>query len=228
MKILGVKIDNLSLDEILHKIEVFLNDNKQHYITTSNPEFIVKAQKDKEFKDIINNADLNVPDGFGLVLASLLLGKKIKQRITGVDLMELICKKASYNNWPVFLFGAGPGVAKKTADSLRERYKNLEISEIDENKKDFPNKSILFVALGAPKQEKWINNNLKNMPNIKLAMGVGGSFDFISGDIKRAPKFMRNLGLEWFWRLIIQPWRIRRILNAVIIFPFLILKRKLK
>jgi len=244
MKILGVRIDNLSLSEILNKVESFLSDNKQHYIVTSNPEFLVKAQKDEEFKNILNQADLSIPDGVGLVLASLLLGERIKERIAGVDLMEAICKKAVQKKWPVFLFGAGPGVAEKTGGKLAKKYLGLQITgihspyfgfenDIQENQKiiGLINKSktdVLFVALGAPKQEKWIYENLKRIPSVKLAIGVGGSFDFISGNVKRAPKLIRDLGLEWLWRLILQPWRIKRIFNAVVVFPLLVLKEKLK
>jgi len=254
MKILGVKIDNLSLNEVLDKVEGFLESNKSHYIVTPNPEFLVKAQKDEEFKNILNQADLSIPDGVGLVFASLLLGERIKERIAGVDLMEAICKRAAKKNWPIFLFGAGEGVAEKTGDNLKGRYNGLQVKVIqsfqnESSHSDFferftlkgsdasqknlncslPHKLpfILFVALGAPKQEKWINENLKKMPSIKLAIGVGGAFDFISGNIKRAPKFIRDLGLEWLWRLMIQPWRIKRIFNAVVVFPLLVLKSKL-
>lgn len=221
MKILGIRIDNLSLSEVLNKVEGFLGNNKQHYIVTSNPEFLVKAQKDEEFKKILNQADLSIPDGVGLVFASLFSNERIKERITGVDLMEAICEKAAQKKWPVFLFGAGPGIAEKAGEILKIKYQGLEIS------KDKEKAVIIFVALGAPKQEKWINNNLKKMPNIKLAIGVGGSFDFISGNVKRAPSFMRLLGLEWFWRLILQPWRIKRIFNAVIVFSWLFFKEKI-
>ena len=247
MKILGVKIDNLSLNEVLNKVEGFLKDDKQHYIVTPNPEFLVKAQKDEEFKRILNNADLSIPDGVGLILASILYGDKIKQRITGVDLMEAICEKAAEKKWSVFLFGAGEGIAKKAGENLKGRYRGLRVD--GSSRSDFFERftlkgsdasqknlnrslqyelpAILFVALGAPKQEKWINENLKKMPNVKLAIGVGGAFDFISGNIKRAPNFIRLLGLEWLWRLIIQPWRIKRVLNAIIIFPLLILRDKI-
>ena len=255
MKMLGVKIDKLSLNEVLNKVKGFLEDGKSHYIVTPNPEFLVKAQKDEEFFKILNKADLSVPDGIGLVFASLLLGEKIKERVTGVDLMEAICKKAAKKKWPVFLFGAGPGVAERARENLRGRYKKLKVFIINqsENKNSHPDfferftlkgsdasqknldcsllhksPSILFVALGAPKQEKWINENLKKMPNIKLAVGVGGAFDFISERVKRAPEFMKALGLEWFWRLIIQPWRIKRIFNALIVFPYLVFKEKIK
>ena len=249
MKILGVKIDNLNIDEVLDKVEGFLSDSKpttergkQHYIVTSNPEFLVKAQEDEEFKKILNNADLSIPDGVGLVFASLLSNERIKERVAGVDLMEAICKRAAKKNWPVFLFGAEPGVSKKAAENLKVRYENLKIkihrTRLDEyilppserknvalKARPIP-KSILFVALGAPKQEKWIAENLKKMPDVKLAIGVGGSFDFISGKVQRAPEFMRTLGFEWLWRLIIQPWRIKRIFNAVVVFPWLVLKSR--
>lgn len=224
MEILGVKVDNLTEKELFERIEQFLTDNEQHYIVTPNPEFLVKAQKDKEFKEIINQADLAVADGIGLVFASRFLGQPIKQRITGVDLMEKVCQKAVQKQWPVFLFGAGQGVAEKTANNLQEKYAGLEILPCIDNN----TAGILFVALGAPKQERWIKENLNKMPSIKLAIGVGGAFDFISGRVSRAPKILRKIGLEWLWRLICQPWRAKRIFNAVVVFPWLILTRKNK
>ncbi|NQV00865.1 MAG: WecB/TagA/CpsF family glycosyltransferase [Parcubacteria group bacterium] len=231
MKILGVKIDNLTMNEVLWKIKGFLEDGKQHYIVTPNPEFLVKAQEDKEFKKILNKADLAVPDGIGLVFASWFLGEPIKERITGVDLMEEICKKAAQEKWQVFLLGAEEGVAKKAAENLRRKYEGLQVVDIRTVlemtsfciRTSFQGLSLLFVALGMPKQEKWIVHNLKKMPSVKLAIGIGGAFDFIAGRIKRAPKFIRSIGMEWLWRLILQPWRIRRIFKAVIKFPLSVL-----
>ena len=112
--------------------------------------------------------------------------------------------------------GADPGIAQEAGANLQKRYPGLEINQ--------NNSKILFVALGMPKQEKWIHQNLKSMPSVKLAMGVGGSFDFISGRIRRAPRLIRSLGLEWAYRLFYQPWRIKRIFKAVIVFPWLVLK----
>jgi len=184
---------------------------------------------------------LAVPDGIGLIFASRFLGQPIKQRITGVDLMEKVCQKAAQKQWPVFLFGAEEGVAEKTAKNLKEKYVGLNTVSLratptrsvggarqsrgkqDDN--DVP--AILFVALGAPKQEKWIVENLSKMPSIKLAIGVGGAFDFISGRVSRAPKILRKIGLEWLWRLICQPWRAKRIFNAVVIFLWLVLRKRL-
>ena len=235
MEILGIKVDSLKTEEALKKIEGFLSSGRQHYIVTPNPEFLVRAQKDEQFKKILNQADLAVPDGIGLFFASLFLGQPLKERITGTDLMEKICQKAAQNKWPVFLFGAGPGIAQKAAQVLKKKYSGLEIEELlfseedgQSGKIDQSQPAVLFVALGAAKQEKWISDYLKEMPSIKLAMGVGGAFDFISGQTKRAPRLLRSIGLEWLWRMILEPWRASRIYQAVIKFSWLVLKSRLQ
>ncbi len=226
MKILNVKIDNLTIKEALDRVDDFLESKKQHYIVTPNPEFLVKAQKDREFKDILNQADLAVPDGIGLIFASYILNNRIKERIAGVDLMERICEKALKKNWQIFLMGADSGISKKATENLKEKYHGLKIEAGFEEV--YGNPDILFVALGAPKQEKWIVKNLSKLPSVKLAMGVGGSFDFISGRIRRAPKIIQQIELEWLWRFGRQPWRIKRIYNALIKFPWLVIKDMVK
>jgi N-acetylglucosaminyldiphosphoundecaprenol N-acetyl-beta-D-mannosaminyltransferase len=251
MQILGVKIDNLTMDETLQKIEGFLRDNQQHYLVTPNPEFLVKTQEDKEFKEILNQADLAVPDGIGLIWAARFLGQPLKQRITGTDLMEKICQRAAQKEWSVFLLGGQGGVAEKAAKNLKKKYPGLKVQSTEEiiiasetrqfrgsqneiassltlfaPRNDSLSPVILFVAFGAPKQEKWIVQNLEKMPSIKLALGVGGAFNFIAGRIQRAPKFLQRVGLEWLWRLFCQPWRIKRIFKAVIVFPWLVIKSK--
>jgi len=232
MQILGVKIDNLTVDQALQKVEGFLEDGQQHYIVTLNPEFLVLAQKDRGFQRILNQADLAVADGVGLKIAAWFLGQSLKERLAGVDLMEKICATAAQKNWSIFLYGGENGVAKKVAENLRKRYPELHIAICPRTvlggaAKDSP-WSILFVALGAPKQEKWIVQNLPKMPEIKLAMGVGGAFDFISGRLPRAPKILRQIGCEWLWRLTIQPWRLKRIFRAVVIFPWLVVKERFR
>lgn len=223
MEILGVKIDNISFEEAVRKAGDFLDDNKQHYIVTVNPEIVIISQKDREFQKILERADLAIADGVGLIWASRWFGQPLKERLTGVDLMEEICWKAAQRHWPIFLLGAGPGVAEKAAANLKEKCPGLDIR----GGQEFFNgqAKILFVAFGAPKQEKWINDNLKKYPAVKLAMGVGGAFDFVSGGVRRAPKFLRKAGLEWFWRLIIQPWRIKRIFKATVVFPWLVVRK---
>ncbi len=226
-EILGVKVDNLTMAEALQKVESFLKDGQQHYLVTPNPEFLVEAQKDEEFKEILNQADLAVPDGVGLILAARFLGQPFKQRVSGTDLMEKICQKAAQKKWSVFLLGGQEGVAEKAGENLKKKYPGLEIKGCS-SKACFDQPAILFVALGASKQEKWINENLKKMPSVKLAMGVGGAFDFMAGQVQRAPKFLRAIGLEWLWRFSCQPWRIRRIFKAVTKFPWLVIKGRVK
>ena len=225
MYLLGVKIDNVDMDEVLKKVEIFFTDGRQHHIVTPNPEIIILAQKDKEFEKILNGADLSLPDGIGTIWASKFFGEPLKGRITGVDLTEKLL--VPHNLKRIFLLGGRKGAAEK----ISKKFSNITgfSEKIDEAIKLInelkPN--ILFVALGAPKQEKWIYYNMAKMPSVKVAIGVGGAFDFISGKTWRAPKFLRRMGLEWFWRLFLQPWRIKRIYNATIKFPYLILLSKL-
>lgn len=233
-KILGVKIDDYSFREVTQKITEFLSTNKFHQIATVNPEFIVTAQKDSDFLSLLNNTDLNIPDGFGLKCAGFIKRVKIGERITGVDLTWEIAKIAAEKGYSIYLLGGKKGVAKMTAKRLQLLYHNIKIAgtcagspeeegiveKINNTKAD-----ILLVAFGAPKQDKFIYHHKKQL-ECKLAMGVGGTFDYISGVLPRAPKWMRTLGLEWLYRLIIQPSRFKRIYTAIIKFPFLVIFSK--
>lgn len=223
LNILGVKINNLTLDQALEKIREFLNSNSQHYITLPYSEFIIRAQKDKRFKNILNQADLCLCESKGLQFVARFLGKKFKQNISGVDLVHKLRGR-------IFLLGGKKGVTEKVKKKLNTKVVGIEHGYQDLDKvivkinKAKPN--ILLVGLGSPKQEKWIYNNLKKMPTVKVAIGVGGAFDFISGRIKRAPKLIQEMGLEWLWRLILQPWRIKRVHNGVVKLILLALKEK--
>ena len=228
MEILGVRTDNLSHEEILERISDFLNEDKFHQIATVNPEFILEAQKDKEFKNILNNCDLNIADGVGMKFAFWRKRDKLKSRIAGADLMDEIIKIADEKNLGVFLAANKDGLSlwEESATAIKKIYPNLKISGVNLDKNICQwlmvngQWSIVLCNFGAPYQEKFLNS-LKNDKNakIKLAMGIGGSFDYLTGKITRAPIFMRQIGLEWLWRLIQQPKRIKRIWNAVIIFP---------
>ena len=233
-KILDVKIDELDFRQVMRKITDFCVGKSLRQIVTVNPEFIMAAQKDLEFKKILNSADLSVPDGFGLKIGAAISGQKIGERITGVDLTWEICKLASERGFSVFFLGGKEGVAKKTAERVRDLYDRIKISGFyagsPDDKKTLDiikaaKPDILFVAFGAPKQDKFIyqlkSSNLKPL-TLRLAIGVGGTFDYISGSIIRAPKWMRTLGLEWLYRLIRQPKRLGRIFTAVVIFPLLV------
>lgn len=232
IEILGVKIDNISLRGALETASFFLESSDQYFMVTCNPEIILHAQKDAKYKNILNDASLAVADGFGLILTSKLLANSLNERVTGVDFLEKLCGICASGGKSIFLLGGNKNVAKKTAENLKNKYSNLKIAgwlDGDVNLEDCyktiknSNPDILFVALGHPKQEKWIYDNLAKIPSVKFAMGVGGAFDFISGRVWRAPKFMRKIGLEWFWRLLTQPWRVKRIFNAIIVFPVVFL-----
>ncbi len=227
INILGINISTLKKSEVLKKIEQFLNNGGQHYIVTPNPEIILETEKDEEFFYILNKASLAIPDGIGLKFAAWMMGKNIK-RFTGVDLVKSVLQLRITNyQLRIAVINWNSGLSKKeNIKKILDRYKlkNLVI-DINRNGKipqemvDFK-PDILFCTLGAPYQEKFIYHNLKKLPSVKIGIGVGGAFDFLTGKTKRAPKLLRILGLEWLWRLFKQPKRIKRIYKAVIVFPY--------
>ena len=204
VSVLGVKIDDVTMEEAVQTVDRWLSKPGKYYIVTPNPEFLVTAQNDAEFKKILNNADLAIPDGVGLKLGG------VKNTIPGTDLMEKLVKLASEKSYTVGFLGGRDRVAEKTAGRLIGRYPGLKISFVQSEPVTATNGcDILFVAFGHPKQEYWIAQNLDKIP-VKVAMGVGGAFDYISGKVPRAPFWVRNLRMEWLFRLIVQPWRIKR------------------
>ncbi len=245
--ILGVKIDDVSIPEVVNTVEGWLKKPGKHYIVTPNPEIVMMAQQDLELKKILNQADLAIPDGNGLKA-----GTDIENNSPGIDVMEELIKKANVWGSTIGLLGGRGDVAKKAAECLQKKYPNLKISFISsggevnndgnviaspafggtkQSQKEIASSSmnpprndggvdILFVAFGPPKQEKWIAQNLPKIP-VKVAMVVGGSFDYLSGRVPRAPIWMRSLGLEWLFRLLTQPWRIKRQL-ALLKYLFLV------
>ena len=228
--LLGVGVNNLKIKEVLEFMIKGLGKNeKKYYVVTPNPEILVIADGDSNYKKVLNGAKLALPDGIGVMMASKLLSVPLKERIRGVDLVENLCREVSKQPITVGFLGAGPHVAELTAECLREKYPGLKINFTEEEwnfEKKYPDTDILFVAFGSPKQEIWIAENLAKLP-VKLAIGVGGAFDFISGKVRRAPVFVRNLGLEWLFRLMIQPWRIKRQLR-LIKFIYLVFKEKFR
>lgn len=230
MKILDVKIDEVNYAEALEKIAGFIVSRKPHQIITVNPEMIVEAQKNPEFKKILNDSDLNTPDGRGILWAlKKIHAIKLKTPVTGVDLTNKLALLSQTKNWRIYLAGAGEGIAEKAAQNLLKKYPQAKIvgvsqePNISEIKKKKPD--ILLLAYGAPKQDIWIAQHKKEL-NVPVMIGVGGTFDYISGHIRRAPKWMRKIGLEWLFRLIQQPSRFCRIFNAVVKFPILVIFKK--
>ncbi|MFA6047701.1 MAG: WecB/TagA/CpsF family glycosyltransferase [Parcubacteria group bacterium] len=234
MHILNIKIDNLTKKEILQKVRFFLSEEKFHQIATINPEFILEAQKNEEFKNILNNCDLNVADGIGIKFAFWRYGKRLKCRMAGADLMKRIIRLAHENKLTIFLAANSEGLSswEETRDEINRLYPELIVDGDNIDPKDDAYQilssscQIVFCNFGAPYQE----NFLKRQKNdrIRLAMGVGGSFDFLTQKVHRAPMFLRFVGLEWLWRLFQKPdpgrpRRWKRILRAVIIFPIKII-----
>ena len=238
VEILGIKIDQIDLAGALDFIREKIQAGKQAQIATVNPEFVVAAQTDVEFRNILNDCELTTCDGAGLVLAAKLLRKEKLIRATGVDLTEKILP----SGYKLFLLGGSEGSAQGVKDKFPQaqivgaetggklRYDNAWILDDNEAVLERINGSgaeILLVALPQVKQEKWIAQNLPKLATVKIAIGVGGTFDFLSGKIKRAPEWLRRLGLEWLFRLIKQPHRWKRIWNATWVFAWLIIKRKI-
>lgn len=238
ISLLGIPIDALSKSEAVRRIIDFSHDQgQQHHIMTPNPEMLVHASNDPQFADLLQRTSMNVPDGVGLLLAARLFGKRLPERVTGTDLLDALCAEQDVGD--IFFLGAAPGVAEKASTVLQKQYPHLRIvgcfaGSPDRNEEDAiihrinaSGASILFVAYGAPAQDVWIDRNLSKMPNVRVAMGVGGAFDFIAGVQQRAPTVMRSIGLEWLWRLLHEPWRLKRITKAVIVFPLLTLRSAL-
>ena len=234
--ILGVRIDNFSVREIKEKISYFLEDSsRQKFAATLNPEILLKAHRDEKYKDILNSADLNVCDGFGLKLVSFLRGRKIRARFAGADLVDFLLELAEDKRHRILVVSAQNSLSApaEIEQAIRRKYPNLSAkSEYFSPGQDFFKNGIInqaeivFVNFGAPEQEKFIFENRTKFPNAKILVGIGGTFDFLTGKIRRAPCFLRAIGLEWLWRLMQEPKRFRRIWNAVVLFPVISLLEK--
>ena len=224
-KILGMPVDAISYGQWMGQIGEWVRQGQgAHHVCTINPEFMMIARQDAIFLNILNRAALCLPDGVGLLWASRRLGKPLPERVTGSDGVPLIARHAAKEGWSIFFLGAKTGIAARAADTLRQDNPGLRVAgcysgspaEAEEDRiVSLINRSgadILFVAYGAPQQDKWIARNLPRL-HVKMAMGVGGSLDFIAGAVPRAPRWMREKGLEWLYRLIRQPWRLRRMMR---------------
>lgn len=222
MKFLNTYVDNLTMNEAINQINNFIKSNKYHYVITPNVDHIVKLESDQHFRKVYDSADLILTDGKPLIWISKYLKTPIKEKVSGSDLFPKICEMASRKKYKVFLLGAAEGVAQKAAENLEQKYEGLNVvgvysppygfeksdSEIN-NIISIINRckpDILAVGLGAPKQEKFIYE-YKDELKVPVSLAIGASIDFEAGNIKRAPKWMQKLGLEWFYRLIKEPKR---------------------
>ena len=232
--ILGVRVDRVSQQQALESIEQMiarwrssveagLAPARCQQIVTVNPEFVMAAQHNKDFRIAINSASLVLADGTGVVWAARYLGQPTPERVTGTDTLPLLAQRCAASGYRLYLLGAAPGVAEAAAVRLQELAPGLEIAgtyagspapnEEDEiiERIRAAQSDVLCVAYGAPAQELWIRRNLSRLP-VAVAIGVGGAYDFLSGRQRRAPHIMRRIGLEWLYRLYREPWRWRRML----------------
>lgn len=225
IKILGSKVDILSRQEIINKIVSFLKTNEAHAIVTANAEMYYQAYKDQELQEAINQADLAIPDSVGIILALWRYGIFNADLLPGIDL----CAWFLHNKIPTYILGAKPEVLEKInlPAVVGKHHGYFKANEEQKIIIDIQQKKpkVLLVALGAGKQEKWIAKYRKIL-NIPIMIGIGGSIDIISGSKPRAPKIMRQLKLEWLYRLYKEPARITRQVNLLFFLIAVILKRK--
>ena len=219
-RVLGVRVDCLDMEASLDRIEQFVDAGGHHLVATVNPEFVMRATADQDFARVLESADLCLADGSGVVWAARRQGCAMREPVTGVDLIPPLAALCARRGFRIFLLGAAPGVANDLATRLRAEHPELEV----EAHAGTPDPSadaatlalirvhkpqVLLVAYGHPKQELWIDR-MRDSLGVAVAMGVGGSFDYLTGRIPRAPAWMRRAGLEWLFRLVRQPWRVRR------------------
>lgn len=222
LNILGVGVDTFNMKEATDFLMKAIEADSLTSVYTPNSEIILHAYKNPDYAEVLNRAGLVTPDGIGVVYASKILKRPLPERVSGFDLANELLKKAAPLGKTLYLFGGKPGIAERGAEKIKELYPGINIVGIsdgyfDEEKEakiiaDINEKhpDILFVCLGFPKQERWIDahSDLK----AKVAMGIGGSLDVFAGEVKRAPEFFQKFGLEWFYRLIKQPSRFIRML----------------
>jgi N-acetylglucosaminyldiphosphoundecaprenol N-acetyl-beta-D-mannosaminyltransferase len=223
--ILGTPIDNMDTAEVLTRMEQFVVERGFHQVATANTDFLINALDDPELQTILQAADLVTPDGMPVVWASRLLGAPLPERVTGADIVPLLAERAAQYGWRVYLLGAQADVAQRACAHLEADYPGIKIvgctsppivpleemdsasilADIERVRPD-----ILLVAFGNPKQEKWIYQNRKRLQRVPLCMGVGGTFDFLARQTRRAPGWMQRRGLEWLFRLLREPGRLWR------------------
>jgi N-acetylglucosaminyldiphosphoundecaprenol N-acetyl-beta-D-mannosaminyltransferase len=217
--ILGVDVSTDNYDALTSKLLKKIDNREKAFIVAINPEKIIKAQDDPALMKLLNSADFQIPDGIGVILASKFKGGQIRERVTGIDMMLKLCETAAKHQKKIFLYGGKPGRADEAKVKLEEMYPGIQIAgtlhgyekdqEVVRQTINQSQADIIFVAMGSPAQENWIIANKETL-HPSVYQGVGGSFDVISGKIERAPESFQKLGLEWLYRLMKEPWRIKR------------------
>lgn len=220
----GIMIDNVTMDEALDRVSELLDGKTAGKIYTPNAEIIMQSYRDSELKKLLNDADLVVPDGAGVILASRILGTKLKQKVSGIDLVKKMFINTDKRAISFFILGGRPGVPEQAAINILSEFPKARILGYhngyfdDDEVPDIINEinskkaEVLLVGLGAPKQERWIHQHAHEI-NSKVIIGVGGAIDVFAGKVTLAPEFMRKAGLEWLYRLIKEPSRYKRMMD---------------
>ncbi len=227
INVLGVSFDNITLEEATAQGFQMVSGQGFHYVVTPNPEFVMDAEKNEKFQDVLNGADLVIPDGIGVLYAAKILGTPLKSRVPGIDFASGVLKKMDENGGGrIFLLGAKPGVAEEAGENIVKTHPNLVLCGtqdgyfqdaapvVDAIKAAQPD--LLFVCLGAPKQEYFMAK-LGAETGAHLAIGLGGALDVFAGRVERAPEIWQKFGLEWAYRLKKEPWRIKRMARLPLI-----------
>jgi N-acetylglucosaminyldiphosphoundecaprenol N-acetyl-beta-D-mannosaminyltransferase len=224
IRLLGVPVHRVTMAETVNQIARYMESSRLHQIATVNPEFVMKAQEDAQFMQVLQQADLCIPDGIGLLYAARRYGRRLPERVPGSELVYHLAEAAAAHGWRLFLLGAQPGIAEEAAQILCRRYSDLTVAGAHAGSPDpvedetivarinASRAGLLYVAYGAPRQDKWIARNRDALETVRVAIGVGGALDFIAGRATRAPLWLRRLNLEWLYRLLREPWRWRRML----------------
>jgi N-acetylglucosaminyldiphosphoundecaprenol N-acetyl-beta-D-mannosaminyltransferase len=223
--VLGVRVDDVTYAEALRILLAAIASRSPHVVTTPNPEFVMLARRDRSFRAALNRAALNIPDGIGLVLAARLSGDRLRQHVQGTDLVLMLARESARLGHRWFLLGGYGDAAARAATALAAQFPGLQIvgaepgSPLAEHDLAVRQRvravgpvDVVLVAYGAPKQEFWLDRNLAAL-GIPVGIGVGGVFNYLSGDAPRAPAWVRRLHFEWLHRLVTQPWRWRRQLS---------------
>lgn len=220
--VLGVGFDDLTMDEAVEAAMGLLAREGAHYVATPNPEIVEVCREDPAARAAVNGADLVLPDGIGVIKGAAMLGTPLKERTPGIEFAGHLMERMAGEGKSLFLLGAKPGVAERAAENLREKYPGLRIAGTHDGyfREDGPvvetirqsGADVVFVCLGAPKQELWLAKN-GEVTGARLLCGLGGSLDVFAGVVERAPKFWSDHGLEWFYRLCKEPRRIGRMMK---------------
>lgn len=220
--VMGVGFDNLTKTEFIDRARQMLKTGEKGYVVTPNAEIVYEAVQDSSFRDLLNGAALVLPDGAGVVLGAKILGTPLKEKVAGIEFGEEICRLLAETGGKLYLLGSKPGIAEQAGEKLKKKYPGLTIcgtadgyfkdeeavvAKINEAEPD-----VVFVCLGAPKQEKFIRNHFDEL-NATLYLGLGGSLDGYAGVAQRAPRWMINLSLEWLYRLLKEPKRLGRMMR---------------